>query len=94
MVAASVLAVLASAAIAAEAGKSPKYAVPKNEYGQPDLRGVWNFSSNTPFERPAKYKGREFMTKEEVEADHAAIQSRSEDSDNSSGGSGGVGGGF
>jgi hypothetical protein len=92
IVATSVLAVLASAANAAEAGKPSKYAVPKNEYGQPDLRGVWNFSSNTPFERPAKYKGREFMTKEEVEADHAAIQSRSEDSDNSSGGSGGVGG--
>ncbi|HVF15989.1 MAG TPA: hypothetical protein VNA21_03735 [Steroidobacteraceae bacterium] len=92
IVAASVLAVLASAASAAEPGKQSKFSAPKNEYGQPDLRGVWNFSSNTPFERPAKYKGREFMTKEEVEADHAAIQSRSEDSDNSSGGSGGVGG--
>ncbi len=92
IVAASVLAVLTSAVNAAEPGKQSKFSVPKNEYGQPDLRGVWNFSSNTPFERPAKYKGREFMTKEEVEAEHAAIQSRSENSDNSTGGSGGVGG--
>jgi hypothetical protein len=76
----------------AEPPKQPKYSVPKNEYGQPELRGVWNFSSNTPFERPARFKGREFMTKEEVEADHNAIVKRSEQSDNESGGRGGVGG--
>jgi hypothetical protein len=93
ILAVSVLAVLGTAAApAAEPPKQAKFAVPKNEYGQPDLRGVWNFSSNTPFVRPAKYKDREFMTKEEVQAEHAAIQARSERSDNESGGSGGVGG--
>jgi len=72
--------------------KKAKFNVPKNEYGQPELRGVWNFSSNTPFQRPAKYQGREFMTKEEVQAEHEAIVKRSEQQDASTGGSGGVGG--
>jgi hypothetical protein len=40
--------------------------VPKTEYGQPDLRGVWNYSSDTPLERPAQYKDREFLSSEEI----------------------------
>ena len=84
----------ASAATHAEdANKSgKKFAAPKTEFGHPDLRGVWNFSSNTPFERPARFKDREFMTKEEYAEMQALVQKRSEESDNSSGGSGGVGG--
>jgi hypothetical protein len=53
----------------AESGK-PKYVAPKTEYGQPDLRGVWNFSSDTPMERPAKFKDREFLTREEWDELH------------------------
>ena len=45
-----------------------KYVVPRTEFGHPDLRGVWNFSSNTPIERPAQYKDREFLTREEAAA--------------------------
>ena len=40
------------AAHAAETDQGKKYAPPKTEFGQPDLRGVWNFSSDTPLERP------------------------------------------
>jgi hypothetical protein len=69
-----------------------KYTVPKTEFGAPELRGVWNFSSNTPLERPAQYKDREFLTREEVKKISAQVQKRSEESDSSSGGSGGVGG--
>jgi hypothetical protein len=58
-----------SVAQAAPSGK-PKYVVPRNEYGQPELRGVWNFSSDTPMERPARFKDREFMTREEWEELH------------------------
>ena len=25
-----------------------EYVVPRTEWGQPDLQGVWNFNSNTP----------------------------------------------
>lgn len=42
------------------------YVVPRTEWGQPDLQGVWNFSSNTPMQRPSRYGDRQFLTPEEV----------------------------
>ena len=52
------------AAHAAEPAKATakKYVAPRTEAGQPDLRGVWNYGSDTPFERPAQFKDREFLT--------------------------------
>ena len=44
------------------------YAVPSTEWGQPDLQGVWNFSSNVPMQRPEQFGQREFLTEEEVTA--------------------------
>ena len=44
------------------------YVVPRTEWGQPDLQGVWNFSSNTPMQRPSRYGDRQFLTPEEVRA--------------------------
>ena len=44
------------------------YVVPRTEWGQPDLQGVWNFSSNTPMQRPSQYGDRQFLTPEEVRA--------------------------
>ena len=43
------------------------YTAPRTEWGQPDLQGVWNFSSNTPIERPAIFGEREFLTADEIE---------------------------
>jgi hypothetical protein len=34
-------------------------------WGDPDLQGTWTNATTTPLERPAKYMGREFLTKEE-----------------------------
>ncbi|PYR41625.1 MAG: hypothetical protein DMF93_07955 [Acidobacteria bacterium] len=34
----------------------------------PDLEGVWNFSTLTPFERPAEFAGRETLTDAEAKA--------------------------
>ena len=42
------------------------YVVPRTEWGQPDLQGVWNFSSNTPMQRPSRYGDRQFLSPEEV----------------------------
>ena len=42
------------------------YVVPRTEWGQPDLQGVWNFSSNVPLQRPTQFGDREFMTDDEV----------------------------
>lgn len=50
-------------------GKSD-YQAPRTEFGHPDLRGVWNFSSNTPLQRPKEYGDREFLTREEVQKMH------------------------
>lgn len=53
-----------------------KYVAPHTEYGQPDLRGVWNFSSDTPFQRPTRYKDREFLTREEWNQQHQRREDR------------------
>jgi len=38
----------------------------KTEWGQPDLQGVWNFSTEIPLERPERFGDREFLTAEEI----------------------------
>jgi hypothetical protein len=43
------------------------YSAPRTEWGQPDLQGVWNFSTQTPMERPERFGTQEFLTPEEVE---------------------------
>ena len=47
-------------------GADSNYIAPRNEWGQPDLRGVWNFSTNTPLERPAKYADQDYLTADQV----------------------------
>ena len=42
------------------------YLVPRTEWDQPDLQGVWNFSSNVPMERPENFGEREFLSEEEI----------------------------
>ena len=42
------------------------YVTPRTEWGQPDLQGVWNFSSNVPLQRAQRFGDREYMTTEEV----------------------------
>lgn len=42
------------------------YEAPLTEFGLPDLRGVWNFSTYAPFQRPESFGEREFLTEEEL----------------------------
>ena len=44
------------------------YVVPRTEWGQPDLQGVWNFSSNVPMQRPEHFGQRQFLTDDEIAA--------------------------
>jgi hypothetical protein len=53
---------------ASAAGPEPKYKAPRTESGQPDLRGVWNFSSDVPLERPLGAGDKKHFTREEIEA--------------------------
>ena len=48
---------------------------PKTEWGAPDLRGVWNNSTLTPFQRPQTLGDQEFLTEEEA----AAVEQRTAD---------------
>jgi hypothetical protein len=40
-------------------------AVARTPWGEPDLQGIWTNNYDTPLERPARYKDREFFTEEE-----------------------------
>ncbi len=42
------------------------YQVPRTEWGQPDLQGVWNFSSDVPMQRPERYGTQQFLTAEQI----------------------------
>lgn len=44
------------------------YVAPRTEWDQPNLQGVWNFSSDTPMQRPSRFGERQFLTTEEIEA--------------------------
>jgi hypothetical protein len=58
----------------APSGKSTvKPSAWKTPWGHPDLQGLWNNSTTTPLERPARFAGREFMTEAEARSlDEAA----------------------
>ena len=47
---------------------SDDYLAPRTQWGQPDLQGVWSFSSNIPMERPEHFGEREFLNEEEITA--------------------------
>lgn len=63
---------IASLLLWSNAWSAEDYQAPKTEWDQPDLQGVWNFSSDIPMQRPSQYGEREYLTEEEI----AAIQSR------------------
>ena len=44
------------------------YSVPRTQWGQPDLQGVWNFSSVIPLQRPAFFGDKQTLTEEEIAA--------------------------
>ena len=60
----TILTVISGMAVAQSDGG---YTVPRTEYGQPDLQGVWNFSSSTPMQRAERYGTQEFLTPEQIE---------------------------
>ena len=57
------------------------YQAPRTEWNQPDLQGVWNFSSDIPMQRPAQYGEREFLTEEEIAEIRARRAARDDVSD-------------
>jgi hypothetical protein len=52
-----------------QATAAENYAMPRTQWGQPDLQGVWNFSSDVPMERPEELGERQFLTAQEIAAE-------------------------
>jgi hypothetical protein len=46
--------------------RASRYVPPRTPWGQPDLQGIWNNVTATPLQRPAEFKDRAFLTKEEA----------------------------
>jgi len=67
-----VAAFVLTAAAALAAGPETKSKSPRTAEGQPDLQGVWNFSSGVPLQRPAAFADRKVLTKDEFDKQHAA----------------------
>jgi hypothetical protein len=64
----SLILIACSSLLALSVQAQTGYDVPRTEWGQPDLQGVWNFSSNTPMQRPTRYGTQEFLTQEQIQA--------------------------
>jgi hypothetical protein len=47
-------------------GRASAQGVPRTPWGHPDLQGIWSSATITPFERPAEFAGKEFLTREEA----------------------------
>ena len=60
-------AIVASGALAVVAGQTPSTGAPRTPWGAPDLQGTWTSEPEfgVPFERPAEFGEREFLTDEE-----------------------------
>ena len=63
--------------VVAAAQSSPD--IPRTAWGDPDIGGVWDYSSITPMQRPEKYGDREFLTAEEVAELEAGAIKRDKD---------------
>ena len=50
----------------ANAADKPSFKVPRTTWGDPDLQGVWDYRTITPFERRPEIGDREYYTDEEV----------------------------
>src|SRR6266853_3929125 len=73
----SVLALLVAAALVPlmlagqtpdKASKTGNWRAPRTPDGQPDLQGVWDYRTVTPFERPTSVGGKQVLSDEEAAA--------------------------
>jgi hypothetical protein len=60
------------------AQEASNFQVPRTEWGQPDLQGVWNFSTEVPLQRPERFGTREFLNDAEREEIAARVAAAAE----------------
>jgi len=64
-----VVVLLAGAApVVGQSTEANEWTVPRTPDGQPDLQGVWDFRTITPFERPTEFGDKDALTAEEAAA--------------------------
>ena len=66
LVSMSAVAVLVALVSAGAAPAAAQTTVPRTAWGQPDLRGIWDFRTITPLERPEELGERAFLSEEEA----------------------------
>ena len=66
VVAAVVALGLAPAAARAQSAETDGATPARTAWGDPDLQGIWNNATLTPFERPERFGDQEFLTEEEA----------------------------
>ena len=57
---------LAAALVVLAAGAGAAQDAPRTPWGAPDLQGIWDFKTATPFERPEDRGEQAFLTEEEA----------------------------
>jgi hypothetical protein len=67
-------ALLLTAVGVSAAGPGTKTKALRTAEGQPDLQGVWNFSSGVPLQRPPAFADKKFFTKEEFDKRRATAR--------------------
>ena len=73
--------VLFTQVVNVSAQSSGDFTTPLNEWGHPDLNGVWNFASNTPMQRPEKWGDQEFLTPEQIREERERQQAAAKAAD-------------
>src|SRR5215471_5728578 len=60
--------ITAQTPVSTKPAASKAWTAPRTPDGKPDLQGIWNSATLTPFERPKEYAGKEFFTPQEAAA--------------------------
>ena len=71
---AGLLSMLVGTASAQTRDASP---APRTAWGDPDLRGIWDFRSLTPFERPVEFGKKKELSEEEAAEESPTIEAGS-----------------